>query len=138
MSGDLDYVSYEGVKTIKPILEKIGFRQEGLNRFVNPQCAFYVELVAPPVGIGEEVPINNFNEIVCEEGRIVLLTPVDCVKDRLAIYYHWHDPQALEQAIMVAKAQKIDLKEVESWSKKERKIPEYKNFLRLLEEGLGQ
>jgi hypothetical protein len=134
VSGDLDYVAYESVKTIKPILERIGFMQKGLNRFVHPQCEFYVELVAPPVGIGEESPVNNFNEISCNEGRIVLLTPTDCVKDRLAIFYHWHDPQALEQAIMVAKAQKVDLKEVESWSKKEGKTAVYENFLGLLKD----
>ncbi len=138
VSGDLDYVSYEGIKTVKPVLEKIGFMQQGLNRFVHPKCEFYVELVAPPVGIGEEVPINHFNEIACKEGKIVLLTPTDCVKDRLAIFYHWHDPQALEQAIMVTKAQKIDLKEIELWSKKEGKTAEYKNFLGLLKEGVSE
>ncbi len=67
----------------------------------------------------------------------MLLTPADCVKDRLAMYYHWHDPQALEQAVMVAKAQKVDLNEVELWSKKEGKTAEYEHFLGLLKDAKG-
>ncbi len=134
VSGDLDYVSYDSIKMIKPVLERIGFRQEGPNRFVNKQCAFYVEFVSPPVGIGKQVPIEEFNEITCVEGRIVLLTPTDCVKDRLSAYYHWNDPQALEQAILVAKNQKVDLEVVEAWSGKEGKRIKYQEFLKLLKE----
>ena len=52
-------------------------------------------------------------------GKIVLLTPTDSVKDRLASFFHWNDPQALEQALMVAKAQKVNLKEIIRWSEKE-------------------
>ena len=34
-------------------------------------------------------------------------------------YYHWNDPQAFEQAIMVANAQKVKLSEIRNWSEKE-------------------
>ncbi len=70
VSGDLDFVVHESIKTVKPILEKIGFMQRGLNRFVHPGCDFFVELVPPPVGIGKQAPISRFNEIACKEGKI--------------------------------------------------------------------
>ena len=60
------------------------------------------------------------------------MTPTDSVKDRLAAYYHWNDQQALEQAIMVAKVQKINLREVKRWSEKEGHAEKYKDFLNRL------
>jgi hypothetical protein len=65
-------------------------------------------------------------------GYITLLTPTDSVKDRLAAYYHWNDPQALEQALMLAKAQKINLKEVKRWSEKEGHKEKYNVFIRII------
>jgi len=41
------------------------------------------------------------------------------VKDRLAAYFHWNDRQSLEQALLVAKAQPVDIKEIRRWSKAE-------------------
>ena len=35
-------------------------------------------------------------------GSFRLLSPTDCVKDRLANFYHFEDGQCLEQAPMVA------------------------------------
>ncbi|MDI6740798.1 MAG: hypothetical protein QME74_10605 [Candidatus Edwardsbacteria bacterium] len=43
-------------------------------------------------------------------GRLHLLSPTDCVKDRLAAYFHWNDRQSLEQAGLVADNRKIDIK----------------------------
>lgn len=54
-------------------------------------------------------------------GRLRLLSPTDCVKDRLAAYFHWDDMQSLAQAALVAYANEIDLAEVESWATREGK-----------------
>lgn len=52
-------------------------------------------------------------------GELRLLTPMDCVMDRLAGYYHWKDPQSLDQAVAVARRrQKIDLQRIERWSRR--------------------
>ena len=59
-----------------------------------------------------------------------LLSPTDCIKDRLAAYYHWNDIQSLDQAILVAKGNKIDLKEIERWSINEGMIDKFKIFKR--------
>ena len=57
-----------------------------------------------------------------------IISPTDCVKDRLAGYYFWSDLQCLEQAALVANVKDIDLTEVEQWSKVENK---YEEFIRI-------
>ena len=57
-----------------------------------------------------------------------MFTPTDCVKDRLAAYYHWNDPQSLDQAISVARKQKINLSDIKNWSKKENSLNKYNKF----------
>ncbi len=65
-------------------------------------------------------------------GRLSLLSPTDCVKDRLAAFYHWNDLQCLEQALLVAEAKKVDLKEVQRWSVAENKSVEFQRIRRRL------
>jgi hypothetical protein len=55
-----------------------------------------------------------------ETGKLVLITPIECVKDRLAWYYHAGDQQSLLQSI------KID--EIMKWSEREGKLEEIEEF----------
>jgi hypothetical protein len=57
-----------------------------------------------------------------------LLSPTDCVKDRLAAYYHWNDRQCLEQALLVAAMRTVYLKEIERWSAVENKPAEFQSI----------
>lgn len=118
LSYDLDFISHASIKEISPVLSGIGFKRKSSRHFVRSDCPFFIEFVSPPASIGNE-PIKGKKELKTRHGKIVLLTPTDSVKDRLAAFYHWNDPQALEQALMVAKAQKINLKEIRRWSEKE-------------------
>ena len=43
-------------------------------------------------------------------------------------HFHWNDRQAFEQAILVASAQKIDLREVERWSAAEGENDKFREF----------
>lgn len=55
------------------------------------------------------------------------------MKDRLSAYFHWNDHQALEQAILVALAQHVDLTDVRRWSSAEghdEKFAQFKKELR--------
>ena len=51
------------------------------------------------------------------------------VQDRLAAYYHWNDAHSLEQAVLVAKMQKINLGDVKKWSIQEGYLSKFKIFL---------
>ncbi len=131
-SYDLDFVTFSNLNEIKPVLEKLGFRQEGIRHFVNKRCKFYIDLNPPPVSVGKEDVIDKFNKLKTKNGVVKLFTPTDCVKDRLAAYYHWNDPESLEQAILVAKRQKIDINEIKRWSEKEESLGKFNEFFEIL------
>jgi len=98
---------------------EIGFVPE--NRYLkHPQVNLLVEFPSGPPAVGKE-PIGDINEIEFTTGVLRLLSPTDCVKDRLAAYYHWDDLQSLEQAVLVAQSNNIDMSEVMRWSKEEGK-----------------
>jgi len=83
--------------------------------------------VPPPVSIGEEV-ISKLKRLETPYGFLNLLTPTDCVKDRLAAYLHWKDTQALEQAVLVALGNRIDLAKVKAWAATEGGDAAYDRF----------
>ncbi|MBN2410856.1 hypothetical protein JXQ31_04125 [candidate division KSB1 bacterium] len=119
MSYDLDFIEMVTAprKEIKEILSQIGFYEE--NRyFKHNDTNFFIEFPTGPLSIGSE-PVWEFNELVFDTGKLYLLTPTDCVKDRLAAYYFWNDLQALEQAKWVAEKHKINIDEVQRWSQVE-------------------
>jgi hypothetical protein len=131
LSFDLDFVTHATLKEVTPVLSEVGFKRESSRHFIRSNCPFFIEFVAPPAAIGNE-PIKNEARLKTMLGTVVMLTPTDSVKDRLAAYYHWNDPQALEQARMVAKACKINLWEVKRWSEKEGHAEKYREFLNRL------
>jgi hypothetical protein len=116
-SSDLDYVSHQDFHKIEESLKKIGFIKNG-KIFKHPQCQFLIDFVTQPVSIGDEI-ITKFEEISTEYGSFKLLTVTDCVKDRLASFYHWDDRQGLNQALDVCMDHKININKIREWSKKQ-------------------
>ncbi|MDD5522089.1 MAG: hypothetical protein PHI84_14820, partial [Kiritimatiellae bacterium] len=55
-------------------------------------------------------------ELKTTTGMLRIISPTDCVKDRLTWFYHDNDQQCLAQAVAVAMNNRIDLKEIERWS----------------------
>jgi hypothetical protein len=128
LSFDLDFVTHATLKEVATALADVGFRRERSRHFIRSGCPFFIEFVAPPAAIGNE-PVRDEFRLKTTMGTVVMLTPTDCVKDRLAAFYHWNDPQALEQALMVAKAREINIREVKRWSEKEGHADKYREFL---------
>jgi len=128
ISMDLDLINIylERRSKIRKAMQEIGFSEEG-RHFIHSGTDFFVEFPAGPLSVGEE-PVKKVDEHKLATGILRIISPTDCVKDRLASYYHWNDAQSLEQAILVAQAQKIDIKEIERWSKVERKLAGFKHF----------
>jgi hypothetical protein len=131
LSFDLDFVTHAAIKEVTPLLSELGFQRESSRHFIHPDCPFFIEFVAPPAAVGNE-PLKGEKKLKTKFGTVVLLTPTDSVKDRLAAYYYWNDHQALEQAIMVAQSQKIDFHEVKRWSEKEGHNEKHRKFLKRL------
>jgi hypothetical protein len=131
LSYDLDFVSHATLKEISNALSELGFARESSRHFVRKDCPFFIEFVAPPLSIGDE-PVKDREKIRTIFGSVVLLTPTDSVKDRLAAFYHWNDSQALDQAVLVATARKVNLREIRRWSDREGHLNKYNAFMKLL------
>lgn len=125
-SFDLDFVTHTPLKELQAVLSPLGFRREG-RLFHHPDIEYYLDFPAPPLSVGNR-PVSEFNELCEKSGYLKLLTPTHCVMDRLAAYFHWNDHQALEQAVMVARAQRIDVEEVRSWSEAEGMSARFRTF----------
>lgn len=129
-SYDLDFVTYEELKSVEKALKKIGFQRKG-RCFSHPECPYFIDFVNPPIAVGHEA-IHHFKTLKTQAGSLQLLTPTDSVKDRLASYFYWNDEQALEQALLVAKNHRIDLEDLKQWAKGEGFSSRLKTFLKQL------
>lgn len=134
-SDDIDLVDrYNGGhRKIKEVMEQLGFKEYSMKRyFVHDETSFFIEFPRGPLGVGD-APIDEVASRESETGTLKLLTPTDCIKDRLAAYYHWGDKQSLQQAVWVALDNLFDMQAVEFWSKNEKKLEEYDIFKSTLE-----
>lgn len=131
-SMDLDFIEEVPVtrRKLKKVLDEIGFSEE--NRyFRHLDTQFFLEFPPGPLSVGKEA-IRDTLVMEFPTGRLRLISPTDCVKDRLAAFYHWDDRQSLEQAVLVARDQEIDLLEVRRWSEREGELSKFEAFFRNL------
>ncbi|HLA86605.1 MAG TPA: hypothetical protein VJL10_01155 [Anaerolineales bacterium] len=128
VSKDLDLINayFAKRREIKSVMEKIGFEEKG-RYFSNPETHFFVEFPDGPLSVGDE-PVKEISEFELSTGTLRVVSSTDCVKDRLCAFYFWNDQQGLAQAVLVAKSQNVDLKEIRRWSKAEGKEREYETF----------
>lgn len=129
-SYDLDFVVYESIKEIDSALKKFGFTRKG-RCFYHKSTPFIIDFVNPPVAIASK-PVNKFEVIKTRKGLLKLLTPIDCVKDRLSAYFFWNDFQSLEQAVLVAKKSKVNLNNIKRWATEENNLEKFNVFLEKL------
>jgi len=131
-SYDLDFVNVAAAPParIAAALLQIGFAPEG-RIYVNKKVKYSVDILNPPLSIGEE-KITSTRTIAVKKMRLKLLTATDSVRDRLAAFYFWNDLQALQQAVMVASDNEIDLARIKNWSKREGEPEKFKVFLKNL------
>lgn len=131
-SFDLDFVNVAEapLAKIEAALLRIGFVPEG-RIYVNKNVKYSIDILNPPLSIGEE-KITGMNTIAVKKMLLKLLTPTDSVRDRLAAFYFWNDLQALEQALMVARDNEVDLEIIRKWSKKEGELEKFTIFLEKL------
>ena len=134
VSSDLDFVSSateDMPRVVKKAMEEIGFSRSAEGYFRNPDYPYFIEFISSPLAVGKEPP-KKVIKMKTKMGSFRLLSPTDCVKDRLAAYFHWDDLQSLKQAVMVAANQRVDLKELRRWSKAEGHPDKHNDFLKQL------
>jgi hypothetical protein len=137
VSKDLDFidVSLKSNRAIGKALAEIGFVNEPKNsrHFVHPETELTVEFPSAPLMVGDEhIPLRAAAEIETTTGVLRLLSPTDCIKDRLANYYYFGDSQCLQQALLVAKSHPVNLISLEAWHRTEGQEQGYKTFVGML------
>ncbi|HXH76015.1 MAG TPA: hypothetical protein VNJ08_13680 [Bacteriovoracaceae bacterium] len=116
-SGDLDFIITSLFKEKVPhYMSEIGFERGikgDLGRlYRHPDCKhLVVEFPSGPISIGEDYQIKP-DEHEYNGQRIKILSPTDCIVDRLASYIYGErgahgERKTLEQAVLVAKAQPL-------------------------------
>lgn len=137
-SYDLDFIETPSVPRNRLVaaLSEIGFVEK--NRyFTHPDTPFFIEFPPGPLSIGAE-PVSQIHEMENEFGTLRLLSPTDCVKDRLAAFYHWGDRQCLAQAVWVSREQSVDWEELRRWSLAEGKGDDFETFLKTAQDDTPQ
>lgn len=127
-SGDLDFISSASMDRIAKAIGSLGFVRKG-RMFSHPGTSLYVEFPAGPLAIGDQlIRPTDVARMQTPAGTIRLLTPTQCVMDRLAAYFHWNDRQSLDQAVMVALSQSVSLSRVEKWATREKAGEKFATF----------
>ena len=140
ISLDLDFITFGivGRMEIGKALKGIGFAQKVKGNpkyFVHTDTALELEFPSGVPAVGDEI-IEGENTALREvvTGTLRLLTPTDCIKDRLAAYYYHRDGQCLEQAIGVARCQPVKWNNLRAWHEAENELDRYYEFRAMVDE----
>lgn len=126
-SSDLDFVTSAGIPQLDRVMGALGFlRREG-RHYVHPNCEWLIEFPPGPVMLGDEI-VSDWVEKEVTGGVIRMLSPTQCVMDRLAAFYHWSDRQCLDQAVMVARRNKVNIAAIKRWSLREGHAKRFTEF----------
>ncbi len=128
MSWDIDLVNRynDRPSKIKKVMLGLGFYEEN-KYFAHKDTKYFIEFPPGPLGVGDEAVVDIALRAT-DSGVLRLLTPTDCVKDRLSAYYHWNDLQSLHQAVWVAKNNEVDMLNIKEWSVKEGMNDKFVDF----------
>jgi hypothetical protein len=99
--------------------------------FTRPDEEMVVDIRPAPPSLGDE-PIGEPAVLAAGPYKLVLLSPTDCVKDRLTHFYYYKDRQGCEQAVRVCLEQRVNLREVGRWSRAEGQEAGFAEFRREL------
>lgn len=139
-SFDADFVleSTPEERLLDRALAEIGFTPSAtIGMFQHPDSNFTIDFPRGPLAVGGDY-IRETAIITRGTMRLRILTPTDCVRDRLSHFYHWNDYQALDAAVNVARAHRarVDIDALRQWTAREGTHPsqsfeeKFQDFLR--------
>jgi hypothetical protein len=133
-SGDLDFIVGSLFSDPLPkAMAALGFQKKG-RHYTHPECKhLFVEFPPGPLAIGEDTGIQPEEKRV--EGKVLrILSPTDCIRDRLASFIHFKSRDALEQAVLVARSQPFNMSKIKEWCRLENASEAFAEFQRILAE----
>lgn len=129
-SRDLDFIfalwSVGGRVSDQP-MRSLGFIERG-GTYSHPSCPFTVEFPSGPLAVGDEL-IHTWDTLNQGDLRLYIISPTDCVRDRLAWFYYGRDHSAMRQAVAVASSHLIDMESIARWSEAEGQTTLFLQFL---------
>ncbi|MCE9559727.1 MAG: hypothetical protein K8R88_12340 [Armatimonadetes bacterium] len=128
-SRDLDFIlslNFVGDNPSNEPLTALGFVEKG-QTYIHPHTTFTLEFPTGPLAIGSEL-IHKWDTLRKCDQLLHILTPTDCVRDRLVWFLFNDDYSGLEQALAVAKLHPIDIPKIEKWCATERESKKFDIF----------
>lgn len=124
-SSDLDFVCAARRGELAEALRPLGFILSNDRRhFVHPGTTLYLEFPSAPLQFGRRVVSHDQIPMVTTPfGTLRVVTPMLCVMDRLAAYWHWTDRQSWDQAVMLARHHDLDYRDLKAFAREERADP---------------
>lgn len=130
-SKDLDFISPNEHADLVKAVGELGFQKRGRD-LIHERSQYSIEFPTGPLAIGNEIPVKVDHEISTKHGKIKILSPTQCVMDRLTWFYHYNDRQCLDQALAVALRHPIKLERIKTWSKSESAVEKFEVFIERL------
>lgn len=126
MSYDADFIleNDDSLDEVAIALRPIAFQRNGRSRiFTHPNSRFTVDFPKGPLSVGGEY-VHETRVLQQGNLRLRILTRVDCIRDRLAHFYHWNDYTALNAAVGVAAQapDEVDMELVRRWTERESPV----------------
>ena len=124
-SSDLDFVTAALVSELIPALGQLGFVHTGgprLSVFEHPETEWYLEFPPAPLAFGSTyIDASDSVSMATPSGNLRIISPTQCVMDRLIAAASWQDAQSLEQAVLVATHQRdrVDWASLHAWVQRE-------------------
>ncbi len=140
-SYDVDFILErdEPLTEIVNALGSIRFIRNGKSRmFVHPDTSYTIDFPRGPLAVGGDY-VHETATLTNGDMTLRILSPTDCVRDRLAHFYRWGDYTALNAAVAVAAANRenINFDLLRSWSTREEGLEEFAEFERRLAKAKG-
>jgi hypothetical protein len=127
-SDDVDFIASftSKKKEFDSTLLTLGFVKNG-RIYAHPQIVPTLDFPDDELLIGDEL-IKETRTMVRGSLFLHILTPEDCIRDRVSWFYFYNDLSALAAAVGVALAQDADLKLVSEWSLRVGESDKFKVF----------
>ncbi len=129
-SPGADFVSPSDDGRIEDAMTRMGFKKKG-KAFAHSKVKFTVAFSGRSIEIGGSI-VREWDTRVGRDGTLHLLRPAECVMDRLADHFTVKGSRSREQAVWIAKKQKVDLVPVERWATGAGHEEDYREFARML------
>lgn len=131
-SLDLDFVLTfrEPHADVAATIASLGYVRRG-SQFEHPATRFTLDFPRGPLMIGGDEVVDWETARRGDEAFHVL-TRTDCVRDRLAAFYHWNDRSSLRSACAVAASGDIEIDRIAAWSERESAREKFAEFRRVL------